>query len=99
MGDKRVILSTGDIRADYEIVDIVFAAQVIRSHWVRSGGRETLKFLSELNDKLRAAAIEKGCDAVIWIDYDFDRNPNVQILTAYGTGIKIIGKSTNEQEK
>jgi len=86
---ERVILSTGDIKTDYEIVDIIFAAQVIRSRWVRTGGRETLEFLPEVNEKLRQAAIEKGCDAVIWIDYDFDRDPNVQILTTYGTGVKI----------
>ena len=86
---ERVILSTGDIKIDYEIVDIVFAAQVIRSHWVRSGGRETMEFLPEVNEKLKQAAIEKGCDAVIWVDYDFDRDPSVQILTAYGTGVKI----------
>jgi uncharacterized protein YbjQ (UPF0145 family) len=86
---ERIILSTGDIKIDYEIVDIVFAAQVIRSHWVRSGGRETMEFLPEVNEKLKQAAIEKGCDAVIWVDYDFDRDPNVQILTAYGTGVKI----------
>jgi hypothetical protein len=86
---ERVILSTGDIKMDYEIVDIIFAAQVIRSHWVRTGGRETLEFLPEVNEKLRQVAVEKGCDAVIWIDYDFERDPNVQILTAYGTGVKI----------
>jgi len=90
--DKKVILSTGDIKMDYEIVDIVYAAQVIRSHWVRSGGRETMEFLPEVNEKLKQAAIEKGCDAVIWVDYDFDRDPNVQILTAYGTGVKFVKK-------
>jgi uncharacterized protein YbjQ (UPF0145 family) len=90
--DGKVILSTGDIKLDYEIVDIIFAAQVIRSHWVRSGGRETMEFLPEVNEKLKQAAIEKGCDAVIWIDYDFDRDPNVQILTAYGTGVKFAKK-------
>jgi len=87
--NANVILSTGDINKDYEIVDIIFAAQVIRSHWVRSGGRETLEFLPEVNEKLKQAATEKGCDAVIWVDYDFDRDPNVQILTAYGTDVKI----------
>lgn len=90
--DGKVILSTGDIKLDYEIVDIIFATQVIRSHWVRSGGRETMEFLPEVNEKLKQAAIEKGCDAVIWIDYDFDRDPNVQILTAYGTGVKFVKK-------
>jgi hypothetical protein len=87
--DVKIILSTGDIKADYEIVDIIFVAQVIRSHFVQSGGRETLSFLPEVNEKLKQAAIEKGCDAIIWIDYDFDRDPHVQILTAYGTGVKI----------
>jgi len=85
---NNIMLSTGDIRREYETVDIIFEAQVIRSRWIRSGGRETLKFLSELNSKLKEAAKDKGCDAIIWIDYDFDRNPNVQVLTAYGTGVK-----------
>jgi len=84
----NVLLSTGDIRQDYDVVDVIFAVQVIRSHFVRSGGRETLKFLHELNDKLREAAAEKGYDAVIWVDYDFTRERNVQILTAYGTGVR-----------
>lgn len=89
---NNVILSTGDIQKDYEPVDIIVAAQVIRSRWIRSGGRETLKFLPELNTKLREAGKKKGCDAVIWIDYDFDRNPDVQVLTAYGTGVKFTEK-------
>ena len=84
----EVTISTGDIRQDYDIIDVVFEVQVIRSHFVRSGGRETLKFLHELNDKLRATAAEKGFDAVIWVDYDFTRERNVQILTAYGTGVR-----------
>jgi hypothetical protein len=41
----KIMLSTGDIKGDYEIVDIIFAAQVIRSHFVRTRGRETLAFL------------------------------------------------------
>lgn len=86
-----IILSTGDIQRDYEPIDIVVAVQVIRSRWVRSGGRETLKFLPKLNSRLKDEAYDKGCDAVIWIDYDFDRGPNVQVLTAYGTGIKFKG--------
>jgi hypothetical protein len=88
---NSIMLSTGDIRRDYEPVDIIVAAQVIRSRWIRSGGRETLKFLPELNVKLKESAKKRGCDAVIWIDYDFDRNPNVQVLTAYGTGVKFKG--------
>ncbi|MEJ2567860.1 MAG: hypothetical protein P8Z50_03140 [candidate division WOR-3 bacterium] len=87
----NIILSTGDIKREYELVDIIFAAQVIRSRWIRSGGRETLNFLSQLNSKLKEEAKRKGCDAVIWTDYDFDRNPNVQVLTAYGTGVKFKG--------
>ena len=84
-----VLISTGDLKQDYESVDVVFAVQVVRSHFFRSGGRETLKFLPELNEKLKQAAKDKGCDAVIWIDYDFAREQNVQILTAYGTGIRL----------
>lgn len=86
---QGVILSTGDIKAEYEIVDIVFAVQVVRSHFVRSGGRETLEFLPQVNDKLREAASGKGCDGVIYLDYDFARDNDVQVITAYGTGVKL----------
>jgi len=85
---NNIILSTGDIKREYEVIDIIVAVQVIRSRWIRSGGRETLKFLPELNTKLKESAKNKGCDGVTWIDYDFDRSPNVQVLTAYGTGVK-----------
>ena len=84
-----MIISTGDIKQDYEIVDVVFGVQVIRSHFVNSGGRETLKFLPEVNEKLKQAAKDKGCDAVVWVDYDFDRDPNTQIITGYGTAVKL----------
>ena len=33
--DKKVILSTGDIKMDYEVADIIFAVQVIRSYYGR----------------------------------------------------------------
>ena len=87
---SEVLVSTGDIKQDYEVVDIIFSSQVIRRHFFRSGGRETLKFLPEVNKKLKDMAKEKGCDAVIWINYDFARDLNVQVIviTAYGTGIK-----------
>ena len=84
-----ILISTGDLRQDYEPVDVVFACQSIRSYFVRSGGRETLKFLPELNEKLKQEAKKKGCDAVIWVDYDFDREKDVQVITAYGTGVKL----------
>jgi len=83
-----ILISTGDIKQNYELVDIVFACQSVRSYWTRSGGRETLKFLPELNEKLKQEAKNKGCDAVIWVDYDFDRERDVQVITAYGTGVK-----------
>lgn len=87
---NKIVLSTGDIKEDDEIADIIFAAQVIRSHFVCTGWRETLEFLPEVDEKLREAAAEKGCDAVTWVDYDVDRHPNTQILTGYGTGVTII---------
>ena len=84
-----MFISTGDIKQDYEVIDVVFAVQVIRSHFFRSGGRETLNFLPEVNKKLKEAGQKVGGDAVIWIDYDFARDPEVQIITAYGTAVKL----------
>lgn len=84
-----MFISTGDIKRDYEVIDVVFAVQVIRSHFFRSGGRETLNFLPEVNKKLKEAGQKVGGDAVIWIDYDFARDPEVQIITAYGTAVKL----------
>ena len=84
-----MFISTGDIKQNYEVIDVVFAVQVIRSHFFRSGGRETLNFLPEVNKKLKEAGQKVGGDAVIWIDYDFARDPEVQIITAYGTAVKL----------
>jgi hypothetical protein len=85
-----MFISTGDVKQNYEIIDIVFAVQVIRSHFVRSGGRETLKFLPEINQKLKDAGKKIGASGVIWVDYDFSREKDVQIITAYGTAVKVI---------
>lgn len=84
-----MFISTGDIKQDYEVIDVVFAVQVIRSHFFRSGGRETLNFLPEAAKKLKDAAQKKGGDAVIWVDFDFARENEVQIITAYGTAVKL----------
>jgi hypothetical protein len=94
-GDKRALLwrdqhlHGADLLAEHVICqsECLFGGDV-GPRFCRGGG-ETLAFLPEVNEKLREAAAEKGCDAVIWIDYDFDRDPNVQILTGYGTGVKI----------
>jgi len=83
-----MFICTGDIKQNYEVIDIVFAVQVIRSHFFKSGGRETLNFLPEVNKKLKEAGQKVGADAVIWVDYDFARDPTVQIITAYGTAVK-----------
>ena len=93
---KKVILSTGDIKKDYEIIEIIHVAQVIRSWWVTTGGREILQFYPEIDKKLEDAARLKGCDAVIWIDYDVTREQmkgmtgtkTTAIISAYGTGVK-----------
>ncbi len=86
-----IILSTGDLKQDYSIVDIVYAAQVVRARWVRAGGREFLKFFPEVNAKLKEAAKEKGCDAVIWVDYDinFYAQAAAAVMVGYGTGVRL----------
>ncbi len=90
---SSVLLSTGDINREYEIVDVVHAAQVIRSWWVTTGGRELVKFIPEVNEKLKGAAAEKGCNGVIWVRYDFTRGTaaggrTTAIVIAYGTGVR-----------
>lgn len=60
-----MILSTGDIKQDYDVIDVVFWVQVIISHFSGSGGGETLKtlkFLPETNRKLEVAGEEIGAD-------------------------------------
>ena len=43
---ERVILSTGDIKMDYEIVDIVFAYQAIGGIALTPGEKEFSKFIT-----------------------------------------------------
>ena len=89
---ERVILSTGDIKMDYEIVDIVFAYQAIGGIALTQAKKNFQNLLPELNEKLRQTAIKKGCDAVIWIQYNppfVSQYVGYHFLTAWGTGVKI----------
>ena len=91
-----VILSTGDIRGDYEVVDIIHVGFSIRGWWVRTGGRETMDFMPEVHNRLKQAGKEKGCDAVIWIDFEVSRETasgvmgakTTTVIMAHGTGVK-----------
>lgn len=92
---EGVVLSTGDIKREYEIVDIIHAAISIRSWWVTAGAKETMKFFPEVNEKLRTIAKNRGCNGVIWIDYDITRGEaggagarTTTIIVAYGTGVR-----------
>lgn len=83
-----LISTCEEIKDDYEIVDIIFAAQTIRTHFIYSGGRETLKFFPALNEKLKEEAKRKGCDAVIGVRINFEYAGQIQVMIAYGTGVK-----------
>lgn len=97
-----IILTTGDLKAEYEIIDVLFVAQSIRSYWIDTGGREYMKFFDDLQAKLKDAAREKGCDAVVWVRYGTQMqhekgaanvgDRSVAVLSAYGTGVKIKQK-------
>lgn len=85
-----VLISTGDIKQDYEIVDIVFAVQVFSTRIIGITGEKTLEALPKLNKKLKKAAEALGCNAIIWMRYDSDTvDPGVQRVIAYGTGVKL----------
>ena len=84
-----IILSTGDIKKDYDVVDIITATRAISIAVAGPRrGKEQIRFLSELNTELKKAAKENNCDGVISVNYNFDWDGTTQVVTAYGTGVK-----------
>lgn len=87
---EDITISTGDIKMDYDAVDIITATRAISIAVAGPRrGKEQIRFLSELNSELKNAAKAKNCDGVIWINYNFDWDGTTQVVTAYGTGVKI----------
>jgi hypothetical protein len=103
--EKEIILSTGDIKMDYEIVDIIYTYYQHKLGFT-PGESEIMNSIAMLNSELKKEAVAKGCDALIWINYNIDALLQSNLtrgsffnLVAYGTGVKIKQESKKESEQ
>ena len=90
-----MILSTGDIKGNYEIIDLVFAYGDSTAEGC-FGSCTPPQAYEKASQLLAQSATGKGANAVINIRFDFRvaqnfRNKQVFEVFAYGTAVKVKG--------
>lgn len=91
---SNVLISTGDLKEDYEIVDAIFAFD--SSSQTLFKGADPNKAFDKVKDALRAKATQLGCHAVINCEFEyrvavsqgFGGGQIVEIF-AYGTAVRL----------
>jgi hypothetical protein len=90
----NVILSTGDIRRDYEIIDTVFAYGSSHEGFLKSAN--PIEAYQKVGDVLKQNAKKKGADGIVFTTFDYrvavksgcmSSGQSFEVF-AYGTAIK-----------
>ena len=87
---NKIIVSTGDLKQNYEIIDAIFA---IDSH--KEGlfkGADPEKAFTNVKNELRKTCVRLGGNAVINCQFEYrvalDKSSQVMEIFAYGTAVK-----------
>ncbi len=84
---ENVILSTGDIKKDYEIIDVIFAQAGIHNPYF--AGPQYNESFDELKKILKQKCAEIGGNAVINVRFEYQHTKNnIHELFSYGTCVK-----------
>lgn len=87
-----MIISTGDIRQDYQIIDVVFAYGEQKEGIL--GGINKQKAFENVKNDLSKNAAAVGADAVIYATFDYrvaiDGKKQVLEFIANGTAVKLL---------
>ncbi len=95
IGASDIVVSTGDIPQDYEVIDVIFA---LDSHMEGFffGAADPSKAFYGVKDQLRMQVIELGGDAVVSCQFEYrvavardSSDQQVIEIFAYGTVVKI----------
>ncbi|MBQ9313762.1 MAG: heavy metal-binding domain-containing protein [Clostridia bacterium] len=93
---EDIIISTGDINNDYEVIDAIFALDSCKEGILR--GADPNKAFDKVKNKLRKKCIELDGDAVINCQFEyrirenggFSGDKEVVEIFAYGTAVYLV---------
>jgi len=97
-----ILVTTGDVKETYEILDAIFALDFHKESWF-GGGADPAKAFDKVKEKLRTVCKNMGGDAVINCQFQyrvastqdlsnaiFGGAKQVMEIFAYGTAVKFI---------
>lgn len=85
---QEVILSTGDLKQDYEVIDIVFATAGIENPYF--AGPQYSESFGEIKKELKNKAHALGGNAVICARFEYQHSSGkIHELFAYGTCVRL----------
>jgi hypothetical protein len=91
----KLFVSTGDVSAEYEVLDPVFVQyQVAQPAFGSIKLPEVMKAAAE---ELKSAAARLTADGVAWARFDFRSSTLVTEIFAYGTAVKLRSPSEAAQ--
>lgn len=93
---EDIIISTGDIKDDYEVIDAIFALDSCKEGILK--GADPSKAFDRVKNKLRKKCIELKGDAVINCQFEyrmrddggFSGDKEVAEIFAYGTAVYYV---------
>ena len=91
-----IIITTGDLKDDYEVIDAIFALDSCKEGLLR--GADPSKAFDKVKNKLRKKCIELDGDAVINCQFEyrirddggFSGDKEVVEIFAYGTAVYFV---------
>ncbi len=95
MEEKNIIITTGDLKEDHEILDIVAIKEQTITHWKRQAERKSEETtLNKIKQELKCQCIKLGGDAIIncQIKY-YGLGSSIHYLSVAGTIVKIKSKN------
>ncbi len=88
---NRILITTGDIKEDYEIIDAIFALDSCKQGFF--AGLDPNKAFEKVKDGLRKKADELGGHGVINCQFEYrvavSRGKQVIEIFAYGTAVRL----------
>jgi len=101
-----ILITTGEIKDSYEILDAIFALDFHKESFL-GGGADPAKAFDKVKDKLRTVCKNMGGDAVINCQFQyrvastqdlsnalFGGSKQVMEIFAYGTAVKLISSQS-----
>ena len=101
---SAVLLSTGDIRLPYKILDVIFVMAAHKAGFFESSANPGEAF-SVLQRSLRERAVNLGANAIIHCQFEYRAaisqviHSQVLELFAYGTAVKYTSDEIREDQK